>query len=70
MGQKGRVSKTERLVKSCLIFLIGTVILTGAIIFGPLVVLALTGVFAVIDLVVFKTGVEIFRREEILSKLA
>jgi len=44
--------------------------LTGAIIFGPLVVLALTGVFAIIDLVVFKTGVKIFRREEILSKLA
>lgn len=44
--------------------------LTGAIIFGPLVVLALTGVFAIIDLVVFKTGVKIFRREEILSKQA
>ena len=44
--------------------------LTGAIIFGPLVILALIGLFVLIDLAVFKTGVRIFRREEILAKLA
>ena len=44
--------------------------LTGALIFGPLVILALTGLFVLIDLAVFKTGVRIFRREEILAKLA
>ncbi len=43
---------------------------TGAIIFGPLVILALVGLFLVIDLVVFRVGVKLFRREEILSKLS
>jgi len=43
---------------------------TGAIILGPIVILALAGLFLVIDLVVFRVGVKLFRREEILSKLS
>jgi len=42
---------------------------TGAIIFGPIVILALIGLFAAIDLVVFRLGLKLFKREEILSKL-
>ncbi len=42
----------------------------GAIIFGPLMILGLIGVFAVVDLLVLKVGVKIFRREEILQRLA
>ncbi len=42
---------------------------TGAIIFGPIVVAALIGLFGVIDLLVFRIGVKLFKREEILSKL-
>lgn len=42
----------------------------GAIIFGPMVILALTGLFVLIDFAVFRAGVKLFRREEILSKLA
>jgi ABC-2 type transport system permease protein len=43
---------------------------TGAIIFGPMVILALVGLFVLIDFAVFRLGVKLFRREEILSKLA
>ncbi len=43
---------------------------TGAFFFGPAVVLILLGAFAAIDLIVFYLGVKLFRREEILSKLA
>lgn len=43
---------------------------TGAIIFGPLVILALIGLFGLVDLAVFRAGVKLFRREEILTKLA
>jgi ABC-2 type transport system permease protein len=43
---------------------------TGAIIFEPIMVVALIGLFAIIDSVVFKIGVKLFKREEILSKLA
>jgi ABC-2 type transport system permease protein len=43
---------------------------TGAIIFGPMVILALVGLFVLIDFAVFRVGVKLFRREEILSKLA
>jgi len=43
---------------------------TGAIIFGPMVTTALIGLFAIIDIAVFKIGVKLFKREEILSKLA
>jgi ABC-2 type transport system permease protein len=42
---------------------------TGALIFGPIVILALTGLFSIIDLAVFRMGVRLFKREEILSKL-
>jgi len=44
--------------------------ITDAIIFGPLVVVALIGYFAIFDIAVFKIGVKVFEREEILSKLA
>jgi len=42
----------------------------GAIILGPTVAAALIGVFAFIDLLVFRVGVKLFGREKILSKLA
>ena len=42
----------------------------GAIIFGPIVVTALIGLFALVDLAVFRIGLRLFKREEILSKLA
>ena len=43
---------------------------TGAIIFGPLMITALIAIFAAIDLAIFRIGVKMFKREEILSKLA
>ena len=43
---------------------------TGAIIFGPLMVLALIGLSAVIDFAIFRIGARRFKREEILLKLA
>jgi ABC-type Na+ efflux pump permease subunit len=43
---------------------------TGAIIFGPTMITALIGLFAIIDLAVFRTGVKLFKREEILAKLS
>jgi len=42
----------------------------GAIILGPLVILILIAFFAFVDFVVFRIGVKMFKREEILSKLA
>ena len=42
----------------------------GALIFGPLVIAALIGLLAILDLLVFKISVKQFRREEILAKLA
>ena len=44
--------------------------ITGALIFGPLVVVGLIGVFGVIDLVIFRMSVRLFKREEILTKLS
>lgn len=43
---------------------------TGALIFGPIVISALIGLFGIIDLAVFRMGVKLFKREEILSKLS
>lgn len=43
---------------------------SGAIIFGPIVVGALIGAFAIVDLLTFYISVKMFKREEILSKLA
>jgi len=43
---------------------------SGALVFGPLVVAALIGLFAIIDLIVFQIGLKVFKREKILSKLA
>jgi len=42
----------------------------GAVIFGPVLILILTGLFGIIDLAVFRIGVKLFKREEILTKLA
>ena len=42
----------------------------GAIILGPLVILVLIAAFALVDFVVFRIGVKMFKREEILAKLA
>jgi ABC-2 type transport system permease protein len=44
--------------------------ISGAIIFGPLVILALIGAFLLVDFVVFRLGLKLFKREEILAKLA
>lgn len=43
---------------------------SGAIIIGPMMVGALIGGFAIVDLLTFHIGVKTFKREEILSKLA
>ena len=44
--------------------------ISGAIIFGPIMVGALIIAFMALDLLVFLIGIRVFRREEILSKLA
>jgi ABC-type Na+ efflux pump permease subunit len=41
----------------------------GVVVFGPMVILALIGLFMLLDVAVFRVGVTLFRREEILSKL-
>ena len=43
---------------------------TGALFFGPTVILILIALFSVVDLLVFNIGVKLFGREEILTKLA
>ncbi|MBN1244565.1 ABC transporter permease [Candidatus Bathyarchaeota archaeon] len=43
---------------------------TGALVFGPIVIAALIALFAVIDFAIFRIGVKLFKREEILSKIA
>ncbi len=43
---------------------------SGVIILGPVMVAAMIGLFAGIDIMVFNVGVRIFKREEILSRLA
>ena len=42
----------------------------GATIFRPIVISALIGIFATCDFAIFGIGVKLFKREEILSKLA
>ncbi|MFA5364404.1 MAG: ABC transporter permease subunit [Candidatus Bathyarchaeia archaeon] len=42
----------------------------GAVVFGPVVIAVLAALFAVVDFAVFKVGVSMFKREEILAKLA
>lgn len=44
--------------------------ISGALIFGPIMIGALTIAFVVVDLLVFYIGIRVFKREEILSKLA
>jgi ABC-2 type transport system permease protein len=43
---------------------------SGAIILGPLILVALMGLLALVDIGVFYVGVKMFKREEILSKPA
>jgi len=43
--------------------------ISGVIVFGPIVLLALVAIFALVDLFVFYLGVKLFRRERILSRL-
>jgi ABC-2 type transport system permease protein len=43
---------------------------TGVIIFGPPIILALIGAFSLVDFIVFRLGLKLFKREEILAKLA
>ncbi len=43
---------------------------SGAVFIGPSMITALTGIFATIDFLVIYLGVKMFKREEILSKLA
>ena len=42
----------------------------GAVIFGPVVIAVLICLFVFIDLAVFRIGLKMFKREEILAKLA
>lgn len=51
-----------------IVLVIGQV--SGAVFLGPVMIGVLTAVFVVIDFLVFYAGVKLFRREEILSKLA
>jgi hypothetical protein len=44
--------------------------ISGVLVLGPLVLAALIGVLAIVDVAVFYVGVKIFQREEILSKPA
>lgn len=44
--------------------------ISGALIFGPAVIVVLTALFVVIDFVIFRIGVNMFKREEILAQLA
>ncbi len=41
----------------------------GAIVFGPVVIGGLIALFALIDAVVFRAGLRLFKREEIISRL-
>lgn len=42
--------------------------ISGFLVLGPLVLVALIGILAVVDIAIFYLGVKIFQREEILSK--
>ncbi len=42
---------------------------SGALILGPVMVAALIGLFGGIDIIVFKIGLRMFKREEILSRM-
>lgn len=44
--------------------------ISGFLVLGPLVLAALIGILAVVDIAIFYLGVKIFQREEILSKPA
>ncbi len=55
------------LVVPILLLLLGQA--TGALIFGPPVIAAMMGLLFVIDLVIFRVGVRLFGREEILSRM-
>jgi len=65
MVQEGGASKTERIVKGCLFFFIGTIIVTGAIIF--LVVSNLPNPLKIVILLVM-AGLVIFAAERVFKK--
>ena len=44
--------------------------ISGTLFLGPVVLFALIGSFALVDIIVFYIGVKVFKREEILSKPA
>ncbi|MEJ2243025.1 MAG: ABC transporter permease subunit [Candidatus Bathyarchaeota archaeon] len=44
--------------------------ISGALIFGPAVIAVLAALFVALDFVVFRIGVKMFKREEILSQLS
>ena len=44
--------------------------MAGAIVFGPTVIAGLIALFAMIDVLVFRIGLKLFKREEIMSRLA
>ena len=44
--------------------------ISGFLVLGPLVLVALIGILAIVDIAIFYVGVKIFKREEILSKPA
>jgi ABC-2 type transport system permease protein len=44
--------------------------ISGVLILGPVVLAALIGILAIVDIAIFYVGVKIFQREEILSKPA
>ena len=43
--------------------------ISGIILFGPMVVLSLIGLFIGIDIIIIQIGVKLFQRDKILSKL-
>jgi ABC-type Na+ efflux pump permease subunit len=43
--------------------------MAGAIVFGPTVIAALAAIFVVVDVLLFRVGLRLFKREEIMSRL-
>lgn len=44
--------------------------MAGAIVFGPMLIAGLIALFAMIGVLVFRIGLKLFKREEIMSRLA
>jgi len=43
---------------------------SGAVIFGPVLIGAMIGIFTIVDLLIFHFGIGLFKREEIMARLA